>query len=170
MKNPQPGNQSTAKSTPPNTPSLVNPRRGALIYGLAMLVSLIGLGDSIYLTTQHLSGKSVKCTVTHGCSAVLGSAYSTIAGIPTAAFGALAYFSAFSLATLALFGYAGARAGLAVVATLMFLMTLWLFYVQAFILHAYCEYCLLSAAMTTTLMVLVVVARFFLPARASGDQ
>src|SRR5215468_4931847 len=93
-------------------------RHPALIYGLAMLVSLIGLGDSIYLTVQHLTGKSVKCTVTNGCSAVLGSAYATIAGIPTAAFGSLAYFSAFSLVTLALFGYAIARTGLAVVVSL----------------------------------------------------
>src|SRR5262245_39558986 len=84
-------------------------RHPALIYGLAMLVSLIGLGDSIYLTIQHLTGESVRCTVTSGCSVVLSSHYATIAGIPTAAFGALAYFTAFSLATLVIFGYERAR-------------------------------------------------------------
>jgi uncharacterized membrane protein len=30
----------------------------------------------------------------------------------------------------------------------MFLATLWFLYVQAFLLHAYCRYCLLSAAIT----------------------
>src|SRR5215470_1430652 len=80
-------------------------RHPVLIYGLAMLVTLFGLGDSIYLTVQHLTGRSVRCTVTTGCSAVLSSHYASIAGIPTAAFGSLAYFAAFSLATLALFGY-----------------------------------------------------------------
>jgi uncharacterized membrane protein len=138
-------------------------RHPAMIYVPAMLIALIGLADSIYLTVQHLTGKSVKCTVTNGCSAVLGSKYAIIAGVPTAAFGALAYFVAFSLATLALFGYQQARNGLAILVVPMFLMTCWLVYLQAFVLHAFCEFCLLSAAMTTTLTALVIAARFILP-------
>lgn len=139
-------------------------RHPALIYGPAMLVSLIGLGDSIYLTVQRLTGQSVKCTVTTGCSAVLSSHYATVAGIPTAAFGSLAYFAAFSLATLAAFGYERARTGLALLVAPMLVMTLWLLYLQSFVLHAFCEFCLLSAAMTLTLTALVTAARFFLPA------
>jgi uncharacterized membrane protein len=138
-------------------------RHPALIYGPAMLVSLIGLGDSLYLTIQHLTGQSVRCTVTTGCSAVLSSHYATIAGVPTAAFGALAYFAAFSLATLAAFGYARARTALALLVAPMLIMTLWLFYVQAFVLRAYCEYCLLSAGMTLALAVLVAAERFVIP-------
>jgi len=132
-----------------------------------MLVSLIGLGDSLYLTIQHLTGQSVRCTVTTGCSAVLSSHYAAIAGVPTAAFGALAYFAVFSLATLAAFGYERARTALALLVAAMLIMTLWLFYVQAFVLHAFCEYCLLSAGMTLTLTALVVAARFLIP--ASGN-
>lgn len=142
---------------------LATRRHPALIYAPAMLVSLIGLGDSIYLTAQHLTGQSVKCTVTTGCSAVLSSPYAAIAGVPTAAFGALAYFVAFSLATLAAFGYERARTGLALLVAPMLAMTLWLLYVQAFALRAFCEFCLLSAAMTITLAALVAAARFFLP-------
>jgi uncharacterized membrane protein len=139
-------------------------RHPALIYGPAMLVSLIGLGDSIYLTIQHLTGRSVRCSVTTGCSAVLSSHYAAIEGIPTAAFGALAYFAAFSFATLAAFGYERARTALAVIVAPMLIMTLWLLYVQAFVLRAFCEYCLLSAGMTLTLTALVVAARFLTPA------
>ena len=145
-------------------------RHPALIYLPAMLVSLIGLADSVYLTVQHLTGKSVKCTVTNGCSAVLGSKYAMIAGIPTAAFGALAYFAAFSLATLAVFGYSQARTGLAILVVPMFLMTCWLFYLQAFVLHAFCEFCLLSAAMTITLTALVISAQFFLQSSGSATE
>jgi uncharacterized membrane protein len=126
----------------------------ARIYGSAMLVSLVGLADSIYLAVQHLAGRTVRCTVTIGCSKVLGSDYASVAGIPTAALGALAYFVAFSLATLAAFGDQRARLGLVVVAVPMLLMTLWLLYLQAFELHAFCDYCLLSAAMTVALMLL----------------
>jgi len=138
-------------------------RHPALIYGPAMLISLIGLGDSIYLTIQHLTGHSVRCSVTTGCSAVLSSHYATVAGVPTAAFGALAYFTAFSLATLAAFGHARARTALAILVAPMLITTLWLFYVQAFVLRAYCEYCLLSAGMTLTLAALVAAARFVVP-------
>lgn len=138
-------------------------RRSALIYGLAALVSLIGLGDSVYLTVQHLAGHSVRCTITNGCSKVLSSSYATIAGIPTASLGALAYFAAFSLATLAVFGYAWARTGLALLVVSMLAMTMWLLSVQAFILHAYCEFCLISATMTLTLTALVVMARIWRP-------
>jgi uncharacterized membrane protein len=137
--------------------------RSMMIYGLAMIVSLVGLGDSIYLTVQHLSGRSVRCTVTDGCSAVLSSSYATLAGIPTASFGVLAYFAAFSLATLAVFGYAWARTGLALLVLPMLGMSLWLISVQVFKLHAFCEFCLLSAAMTLTLTLLVAAERF-LPA------
>jgi uncharacterized membrane protein len=145
-------------------------RHPALIYGPAMLVSVIGLGDSIYLTIQHLTGQSVRCTITTGCSAVLSSHYAAVAGVPTAAFGALAYFAAFSLATLAAFGYERARTALAILVAPMVVTTLWLLYVQVFALRAYCEYCLLSAAMTLTLAALVVAARFVIPASEIRPQ
>jgi uncharacterized membrane protein len=139
--------------------STYRPRRLACIYGTAMLVSLIGLVDSVYLTVQHLAGRSVRCAVATGCSKVLSSRYAEVAGIPTAALGALAYFLAFSLATLVVFGHERARTGLAVVVVPMFLTTLWLLYVQAFVLHAYCDYCLLSAGMTIILTGLVAAGR-----------
>jgi uncharacterized membrane protein len=106
-----------------------------------------------------LTGRSVRCTVTSGCSEVLASPYATIGGYPLAAFGALAYFTAFSLATLAAFGSERAGKLLAVLVALMFAMSLWLFYVQAFILHAFCQYCLLSAAITTLLAIIMIARR-----------
>lgn len=134
--------------------------RGTLLYGLAALVSLIGLADAVYLTIEHLAGRSVQCTVVAGCSEVLGSAYATIGPIPLASVGALAYFTVFSCATLSAFGYGLARSLLTVVVGLMFLATLWLLFVQAFILHAFCAYCLLSAAVTLTLTGIIVATRF----------
>ncbi len=77
-------------------------------------------------------------------------------GIPVALVGALAYFSVFSLATFAAFGYARARTLLIPIIVAMFLATLWFLYVQAFVLHAYCRYCLFSAALTFLLAGLVI--------------
>lgn len=135
-------------------------RRDALLYGVAAIVALIGLADAVYLTIEHLAGRSVQCTIVAGCSQVLSSAYATVGGVPLAGIGALAYFTAFSCATLAAFGYSAARSLLTILVALMFLATLWLLFVQAFILRAFCAYCLLSAAVTLTLTGLIVATRF----------
>ena len=135
-------------------------RRAVLWDGLTALVALVGLLDAVYLSVEHLSGRSVRCVVVSGCDEVLQSSYATLPGdIPLAALGALAYFTVFSLATLAAFGYLKARTLLAPLVVAMFAGALWLLYVQAFVLHAFCTYCLLSAAVTTTLVLLLLARR-----------
>ena len=134
-------------------------RRALVLYGFAAFVSLIGLVDSIYLTVEHLSGRSVQCTIVKGCSEVLSSPYASVRGMPLALIGAIAYFIVFSLGTLAAFGYKSTARLLPIVVGIMFLTTLWLFYLQAFVIKAFCQFCLLSALVTLVLTVLVVFAR-----------
>ena len=127
-------------------------------YLVAALISLVGLGDALYLTVQHLTGQSLRCTIISGCSEVLSSPYAQIGPVPLAAVGALAYFTVFSLAILALFGHRFVRSLLAFLLAAMFLMTVWLLYLQAFVIRHFCQYCLLSAAVTIILMALLVIA------------
>jgi uncharacterized membrane protein len=134
-------------------------RRAAIFYGATAFVSLIGLADSIYLTVEHLSGRSVRCTITSGCSEVLSSPYASVRGFPLAGLGALAYFAVFSLATLGAFGYRLVGNLLTVLVAAMFLTTLWLLYLQAFVIHHFCQFCLLSALVTAILTGLVTFAR-----------
>ena len=124
-------------------------------YIIAAILALVGLGDSIYLTVQHITGESLRCTIISGCSEVLSSPYSQVGRVPLAAIGAAAYFTVFSLATLAGFGYRFALPILKIMVALMFLTTLWLLYLQAFVIRHFCQYCLLSAAVTTALTALV---------------
>lgn len=127
---------------------------------LVALVALVGLADASYLTAEHLSGNSVRCMIVTGCDEVLQSGYATVAGgVPVAALGALAYFAVFSLSTMAAFGYEGARRLLAPLVALMFLATLWFLYLQAFVIRAFCAYCLLSAAVTTALALILLARR-----------
>lgn len=130
------------------------------LYAAVLTLSLAGMADSIYLTVEHLAGRTARCMVSTGCSTVLASPYATVAGLPLAAFGGLAYFTVFSLATLAAFRYRHTQTLLTLVVALMFGMTLRLLYIQAFVLHQFCDYCLLSAALTVLLTVIVVVLRF----------
>jgi uncharacterized membrane protein len=135
------------------------PGHGTLLNVVIAVVALVGVADAIYLTIEHVTGRSVRCTIISGCSEVLSSEYATIRGVPLAALGAVAYFLVFSLATLAAFGYRFASKLLPVIVGAMFVTTLWLLYLQAFVIRHFCQFCLLSALVTVTLSVLVLLAR-----------
>ena len=128
------------------------------LYVVAALLALVGLADALYLTIEHLTGQSVRCTIISGCSAVLSSPYAVVAGVPLAAIGAAAYFTVFSLAILTLFGYPRVATLLRAIVITMFAISVWLMYLQAFVIREFCQYCLLSALITTTLLVVTVVA------------
>jgi uncharacterized membrane protein len=119
-----------------------------ILYTAVAIVAVAGLADATYLTVQVLTGEILSCGDSPDCFRVLGSSYAKLSGIPVAMLGAFAYFTVFTLATFAAFGYTWAPRFVALIAGAMFLMTLWLLYVQAFLLHAYCRYCLFSAAIT----------------------
>lgn len=126
------------------------------------LIALCGLADATFLTVMHLTGDDSLCGPSSGCSTVLSSVYASVRGIPTAAFGMVAYFAAFSAAVCSAFGYPRARSVLSCTVAAMFLATLGFLYLQAFVLHAFCPFCLLSAALTFLLAGIVVAT---LPSR-----
>jgi len=127
------------------------------LYTVAALLSLVGLADALYLTIEHVTGQSVRCTIISGCSAVLSSPYAVVAGIPLAAIGAAAYFTVFSLAILTLFGYHWAGLLMRGMVITMFAISVWLIYLQAFVIREFCQYCLLSATITLALLVVVTL-------------
>ena len=137
----------------------VAPSRGRMIlYSIAALFCLFGLADATYLTILALTGETAACGGQAGCQEVLGSVYAKVAGIPVAGFGVAGYFAAFSCAIFAASDYARARKFFALTVGVLFASTLWLLYVQAFLLHAFCRYCLFSAAVCFLLMGLVVAS------------
>ena len=127
----------------------------------AALVALVGLADGIYLTVHHLTAEPVPCSIVAGCETVLTSPYAEIGGVPLAAFGAIAYFIAFALALLAAFGNRLMWTLFGVQVVLMSIFTAWLLYLQAFVIGAFCQFCLLSAATTFTMLVIFIASRLF---------
>lgn len=126
------------------------------LYGIAAAIALLGLADGVYLTVEHVSGRTAQCIASSGCQDVLSSEYAAFGPVPLASLGALAYFSAFSLALLAAFGYPKCGAMFSLLTGIMFAVTLWLLYLQAYVLHAFCDYCLFSAAVTTALTAIAI--------------
>ncbi len=127
---------------------------------MAAAVALGGLADAIYLTIKHYTGGQVPCSIIEGCERVLTSQYAEIFGIPLAIFGALAYFTAFSLALLAGFGNRLMWSLFGVQVVIMTIFTAWLIYLQKFVIEAFCQFCLISAAVTFTLFIIYLVSRF----------
>lgn len=130
---------------------------------VVLVIALLGFADAGFLTFEHYRGVVPPCGIESGCEKVLTSEYSFIAGIPVSLLGAIYYF----LIALGAFVYLESRHGAGAVAahhsqilkwtllatTAGLIMSLWFLYVQAFVLHSYCLYCLGSAATSIALFI-----------------
>ena len=143
-----------------STDSIENGRRIPWLPLVAILLAMVGVGDSIYLTWHHYTAEAVPCSLTGGCEMVLTSPYATIYDIPIALFGAVAYADAFVFALLAALGRRPFWWLFGVQATLMAAFSGWLVYVQANYIHAFCQFCLLSAATSVSLFLVFVISLF----------
>ncbi|MEO7660336.1 MAG: vitamin K epoxide reductase family protein [Pyrinomonadaceae bacterium] len=126
----------------------------------AAIVAVIGIVDSVYLTVHHFTAEPVPCSIIEGCEQVLTSAYAEVGGIPLAAFGAAAYFIAFSLAILTIFGDRRMWKLFGIHVTLMAFVSGWLVYVQAALIGAFCQFCLISALTTLILFLIYLISIF----------
>ena len=114
--------------------------------------TLIGLGDTLYLSYYHLLGQVPGCAL-KGCEVVLTSPYSTPLGVPFAYLGVLYYaFMLFLVLLLALDprGF-GTRLGVFVYSGIGLLCSIGFELFQLFVIGALCMYCGISALTTLAL-------------------
>lgn len=135
----------------------------------ASLVALVGLADSVYLTASHYTAEPVPCSLIEGCEKVLTSEFAEVAGFPIAAFGAAAYFIAFSLAILAAYHYPRTWQLFGLLSAAMAAASLWLIYLQIFVIGAICQFCMISAASSITLFVLFAASWFLQRQKNTGS-
>jgi uncharacterized membrane protein len=109
-------------------------------------VTLAGLGVSGYLALARMFGESAVCGPSKGCETVAASDYSTVLGVPVAAWGVL--FSLAVLACAVAWWRSADRRALLVAYGLLLPGTLavaYLTYLELFVIHAICLWCVAYA-------------------------
>ena len=123
----------------------------------ALVAAIIGALDAAYLTWVKLSHNEVLCTPGIGdCYTVNTSRYSELYGIPVAIFGLAAFLLIIAIillelrlpiiaenSTLAIFG----------ISLIGVIYSAYLSYLEEFVIHAWCPYCVLSAIMMVVIFI-----------------
>jgi uncharacterized membrane protein len=142
-----------------NGKSLSNPK-GLLDYAIPIL-AILGLWASIYLTYVEITSSRALCGPVGDCNAVQSSPYAKLFGVlPIGLLGAIGY-----LAILVAWGWRRFRTdsttriagpvmfGMALFGTLF---SVYLTYLELFVIHAVCIWCISSAVIITALMLLTL--------------
>ena len=119
-----------------------------LLSKILQVVSFLGFADATYLTLEHFLNRIPPCSI-GGCETVLTSDYAVIAGIPLAVMGMLFYLTVFFMVTT------GKTQWLKLFVSIGFAVSLLLLGLQAFVIHAFCLYCLGSLTTSTLLYIFV---------------
>ena len=125
------------------------------------LISLLGLFLGAYLTLYKIGVIGTLACNVGSCETVQMSRWSTFLGLPVATWGLGFYLLMLVLSIAGLqerFEASRALSLTMLVATGWgVLFTAWLNYLEAFVIHAWCEWCLGSAAMVLILFVLAAL-------------
>lgn len=122
-------------------------------------LALAGLVVSTYLLTVHWGWWSAVCLGVGDCELVNTSRYSEFLGVPVALFGMGAYAALLALAVAVARGFQSewARRGLFALAAVGVAFSIYLTYIELFILHEICPWCVLSALIVTGIAVLAAL-------------
>lgn len=117
------------------------------------LLSLVGLLISIYMLLFKLGLIGSLACGSGSCGAVQASSWAVFLGIPVPLWGVVGYGLILGLALTGIQPrwIADRRLGLALVvfATIAFIFSAYLTAVEAFVLHAWCRWCVVSAVIAT---------------------
>ncbi len=125
------------------------------------ITAVIGLLDSLYLSYVKITSTPIYCTPGLGdCAAVNNSPWSELMGIPVAYLGAAAFGAILLILVLQqaskwigrnhnfiLFG----------ISFTGFLFSLYLTFIELFVLKTVCQWCVLSAISITVIMIAVII-------------
>ncbi len=149
---------------------------------LLVILPLLGIADAGYLTYEKLSGRTPPCSTSSDCGAVLNSPYASIGPVPLSVMGLAFYTLLFLLTSSNLLEIdigekIGEKIGwklhhLKTIDLLLMLSTFavffsgYLVFLMAVVIQAWCQYCLLSAAISMLIWVSTLVYYSQLPQSA----
>lgn len=123
---------------------------------LLVLLAVVGVGIALYLTLYKVGVIGVLSCSIGSCETVNTSKWSVLFGIPIAAWGLAAYVA---LLVLAVAGSSEAREAsvpiakmIVALATWSVLFSAWLTYLELFVIHAICIWCVTSAALWVVIL------------------
>jgi uncharacterized membrane protein len=131
---------------------------------LGAALALAGAGVALYIAITEAGGGAPACVAGgHGCQTVADSEYSQLAGINVSVIGIAGY--AMLLACFVVRGDAGRFAGL-LAGLIGWGFSLYLTYLELFVIDAICQWCVASAVIMTALLAVAIlrVVRF------AGDE
>lgn len=121
-------------------------------------LALIGVFVATYLTLYKLGViGELTCSV-QGCETVNSSRWATFLGFPVAAWGVAFYAAMFVVALIGTSGDYEGEKNISQALTLMsgvgVLFSAWLTYLELFVIHAICIWCVISAVIVTAIFIL----------------
>jgi len=125
---------------------------------LVALVALAGVFVALYLTLYKLGYIGTLACAVGSCETVQTSKWATFLGVPVGAWGVGYYVGVLALALVGLTGrFADSRRLSEIlfgVTAFGLVFSLWLTYLELFVIHAICQWCVVSAILATILFVL----------------
>jgi uncharacterized membrane protein len=126
------------------------------------VLALVGWFVALYLWLHALGvGGELKCG-TGECDTVQASRWAELLGVPVAFYGVAGYAAILAVALVGLqpawVGRRGPTVLLAALATGGVLFSGWLTYLEVFVIHAICRWCVASAAIMTAIWVISMAA------------
>lgn len=142
--------------------------RGALL--LAAALAALGAGIAVYLTVTHYGDQPIACNGLGDCDYVNSSEYAKLLGVPVALVGAAAYLAMLFASLAAFVRRDGALVLVAWgIALASFAFSLYLTYIELWVLDAICVYCVASACVATALFAALSAAAWLAQDEILGD-
>lgn len=122
---------------------------------MILILASLGFIDATYLTISHYVGADLYCGASGGCNTVTNSPYSIMFGVYMGIYGMLYYLSILFLTVF----YIDRKnkkilKPLMIIPVLGFLFSLYLVYLQLFVIDAICIYCMISAGISVILLII----------------
>lgn len=131
-------------------------------YAFVVVAALVGFGVSLNIYDTKRRGKQLVCPVGSDCNAVITSRYAKFLGVSLEYWG-MGYFAFIALAYLALIFFKTMFAPIAILVLVLLsvgagIFSLYLLFVQAFLLRQWCIWCILTAMMSLTIFITSLVS------------